>query len=125
MPVSRYWWPRQCGACCRDDRLIPFPARPARLPVKAPFNRSEEGEASRGALVILGSGSTVLGAAIRAAVWTRPQQQAKAALSANLRQPRVPSIEEPAAARIVHDAAHPRYSGIESARLHVNFPELI
>ena len=27
--------------------------------------------------------------------------------------------------RIVHDAAHPRYSEIESACLHVNFPELI
>jgi mercuric reductase len=78
-------------------------------------------------LVILGSGSTAFAAAIRAAELGK-----SAAMTENrtlggtcVNRGCLPSKNLIAAAGIVHEAAHPRYPGIEPARLKANFAELV
>jgi mercuric reductase len=78
-------------------------------------------------LVILGSGSTAFAAAIRA------QELGKTAIMTEARtlggtcvnRGCLPSKNLIEAARLVHDAAHPRYPGLTPARLGVDFPTLV
>jgi mercuric reductase len=78
-------------------------------------------------LVILGSGSTAFASAIHA------QELGKTAVMIESRslggtcvnRGCLPSKNLIEAARLVHDAAHPRYPGLTAGRLGVNFPALI
>src|SRR5881397_3638106 len=78
-------------------------------------------------LVILGSGSTAFAAAIRA------KELGKTAIMTEVRtlggtcvnRGCLPSKNLIEAARLVYDAAHPRYPGLTPASLSVNFPVLI
>src|SRR6266849_3222034 len=78
-------------------------------------------------LVILGSGSTAFAAAIRAAELgkTAAMTENRTLGGTCVNRGGLPSKNLIAAAGIIHDAAHPRYPGIEPARLPFNFPELI
>ncbi len=78
-------------------------------------------------LVILGSGSTAFAAAIRAAEMgkTVAMTENRVLGGTCVNRGCLPSKNLIAAAGIVHDAAHPRYPGIEPARLKMNFGELI
>lgn len=77
--------------------------------------------------VILGSGSTAFAAAIRAAELgkTVAMTEARTLGGTCVNRGCLPSKNLIAAAGIVHEAAHPRYPGIEPARLKVNFAELV
>src|SRR5712671_4677532 len=78
-------------------------------------------------LVILGSGSTAFAAALHAA------ELGKSAVMAEFRtvggtcanRGCLPSKNLIEAARLVYDAAHPRYPGLTPGRLGVDFPALI
>jgi mercuric reductase len=78
-------------------------------------------------LVILGSGSTAFAAALRA------QEMGKTAVMTEERvvggtcvnRGCLPSKNLIEAARLVHDAAHPRYPGLRPATIAVDFPTLI
>jgi mercuric reductase len=78
-------------------------------------------------LVILGSGSTAFAAAIRA------KELGKTAIMTEVRtlggtcvnRGCLPSKNLIEAARLVYDAAHPRYPGLTPAHLGVDFPQLI
>jgi mercuric reductase len=78
-------------------------------------------------LVILGSGSTAFAAAIRAAELgkTAAMTENRTLGGTCVNRGCLPSKNLIAAAGIIHDAAHPRYPGIEPARLRFNFSELI
>src|SRR5579859_1390856 len=78
-------------------------------------------------LVILGSGSTAFAAALHAA------ELGKSAVMTEFRaiggtcanRGCLPSKNLIEAARLVHDAAHPRYPGLSSAQMPVNWTELV
>src|SRR5438132_7485940 len=78
-------------------------------------------------LVILGSGSTAFAAAIRA------KELGKTAIMTEVRtlggtcvnRGCLPSKNLIEAAKLVFDAAHPRYAGLIPASLHLDFPTLI
>jgi len=78
-------------------------------------------------LLILGSGSTAFAAAIHAqdlgktAVMTEGRTLGGTCVNRGC----LPSKNLIEAARLVYDAAHPRYPGLTPARLGVNFPALI
>jgi mercuric reductase len=78
-------------------------------------------------LVILGSGSTAFAAAIRAAELgkTVAMTENRTLGGTCVNRGCLPSKNLIAAAGIVYEAAHPRYPGIEPARLKVNFAELV
>ncbi|MGH7779282.1 MAG: FAD-dependent oxidoreductase, partial [Candidatus Binataceae bacterium] len=78
-------------------------------------------------LVILGSGSTAFAAAIRAAELgkTAAMTENRTLGGTCVNRGCLPSKNLIAAAGIIHDAARPRYPGIEPARLKFRFPELI
>src|SRR5260370_42347518 len=78
-------------------------------------------------LVILGSGSTALAAAIRAAELgkTAAMTENRTLGGTCVNRGCLPSKNLIAAAGIIQDAAYPRYPGIEPARLRFNFSELI
>jgi mercuric reductase len=78
-------------------------------------------------LVILGSGSTAFAAAIRAAELgkTAAMTENRTLGGTCVNRGCLPSKNLIAAATIIHDAAYPRYPGIEPARLRFNFSELI
>src|SRR6266481_43686 len=78
-------------------------------------------------LVILGSGSTAFAAAIRAAELgkTAAMTENRSLGGTCVNRGCLPSKNLIAAATIIHDAAYPRYPGIEPARLRFNFSELI
>jgi mercuric reductase len=84
-------------------------------------------ETRRFDLVILGSGSTAFAAAIRAAELSKTVAMTENRVLGGTCVNRgcLPSKNLIAAAQILHDAAHPRYPGIEPARLKVNFAELV
>ncbi|MGH8013721.1 MAG: mercury(II) reductase [Candidatus Binataceae bacterium] len=77
--------------------------------------------------VILGSGSTAFAAAIRAVELgkTVAMTENRTLGGTCVNRGCLPSKNLIAAAGIVHEAAHPRYPGIEPARLRVNFAELV
>jgi len=77
--------------------------------------------------VILGSGSTAFAAAIRAAELgkTVAMTENRTLGGTCVNRGCLPSKNLIAAAGIIHDAAHPRYPGIEPARLRFNFAELV
>ena len=77
--------------------------------------------------VILGSGSTAFAAAIRAVELgkTVAMTENRTLGGTCVNRGCLPSKNLIAAAGIVHEAAHPRYPGIEPARLKVNFAELV
>ncbi len=77
--------------------------------------------------VILGSGSTAFAAAIRAVELgkTVAMTENRTLGGTCVNRGCLPSKNLIAAAGIVHEAAHPRYHGIEPARLTVNFAELV
>jgi len=98
--------------------------------VKAAINRFEDRQDMKTRqfdFVILGSGSTAFAAAIRAAelgktvVMTENRTLGGTCVNRGC----LPSKNLIAAATMLHDAAHPRYPGIEPARLRFNFSELI
>jgi mercuric reductase len=78
-------------------------------------------------LVILGSGSTAFAAAIHAqelgktAVMTEERTLGGTCVNRGC----LPSKNLIEAARLVYDAAHPRYPGLVPARLGIDFPALI
>lgn len=78
-------------------------------------------------LVILGSGSTAFAAALRArelgksAVMTESRSIGGTCVNRGC----LPSKNLIEAARLIHDAAHPRYPGLHSTRIDVDFPTLI
>src|SRR5712671_845272 len=78
-------------------------------------------------LVILGSGSTAFAAAIRAAELgkTAAMTENRALGGTCVNRGCLPSKNLIAAAGIIHDAAYPRYPGIEPARMRFSFPELV
>jgi mercuric reductase len=84
-------------------------------------------ETRRFDFVILGSGSTAFAAAIRAAELgkTVAMTENRTLGGTCVNRGCLPSKNLIAAAGIVHQAAHPRYPGLKSARLKVNFTELI
>jgi len=83
--------------------------------------------ASRFDLVILGSGSTAFAAAIRATELggrvAMVERRTLGGTCAN--RGCLPSKNLIEAARIVHEAAHPRYNGLKPARVEVDFPALV
>ncbi len=84
-------------------------------------------ETQRFDFVILGSGSTAFAAAIRAVELgkTAAMTENRTLGGTCVNRGCLPSKNLIAAAGIVHEAAHPRYPGIEPARLKVNFAELV
>ncbi|RIK32538.1 MAG: mercury(II) reductase [Anaerolineae bacterium] len=78
-------------------------------------------------LVILGSGSTAFAAAIRAAELgkTAAMTEMRTLGGTCVNRGCLPSKNLIEAARIVWEAAHPRYQGIEPVKMDVNFSELI
>ncbi len=78
-------------------------------------------------LVILGSGSTAFAAAIRAAELDRTAAMTEMRTLGGTCVNRgcLPSKNLIEAARIVWEAAHPRYKGLKSAKMDFNFAELI
>jgi len=98
--------------------------------VKAAINRFEDRQDMKTRqfdFVILGSGSTAFAAAIRAAELgkTVAMTENRTLGGTCVNRGCLPSKNLIAAATILHDAAHPRYPGIEPARLRFNFSELI
>jgi mercuric reductase len=84
-------------------------------------------EARRFDLVILGSGSTAFAAAIRAAELgkTAAMTENRTLGGTCVNRGCLPSKNLIAAANMIRDAAHPRYPGIEGARLRFNFSDLV
>jgi mercuric reductase len=84
-------------------------------------------ETKRFDFVILGSGSTAFAAAIRAAELGKmvAMTENRTLGGTCVNRGCLPSKNLIAAASIVHQAGHPRYPGLEPARLKVNFAELI
>jgi pyruvate/2-oxoglutarate dehydrogenase complex dihydrolipoamide dehydrogenase (E3) component len=82
-------------------------------------------ETRRFDFIILGSGSTAFAAAIRAAELgkTVAMTENRTLGGTCVNRGCLPSKNLIAAAGIVHDATHPRYPGIEPARLKVNLAE--
>jgi mercuric reductase len=82
---------------------------------------------SRLDLVILGSGSTAFAAAIRAAELgkTAAMTEMRTLGGTCVNRGCLPSKNLIEAARIVWEAAHPRYPGLEPVKMEVNFTELI
>jgi mercuric reductase len=82
---------------------------------------------SRFDLVILGSGSTAFAAAIRAAELgkTAAMTEMRTLGGTCVNRGCLPSKNLIEAARIVWEAAHPRYPGLEPVKMEVNFTELI
>src|SRR6266852_8363895 len=78
-------------------------------------------------LVILGSGSTAFAAAIRAAELgkTAVMTENRTLGGTCVNRGCLPSKNLIEAARLVYDAAHPRYPGLTPAHLGVDFPQLI
>src|SRR6266446_4230087 len=78
-------------------------------------------------LVILGSGSTAFAAAIRTAELgkTAVMTENRTLGGTCVNRGCLPSKNLIAAASIIHDAAHPRYPGIEAARLRFKFADLV
>ncbi|HLH78111.1 MAG TPA: mercury(II) reductase [Candidatus Binataceae bacterium] len=78
-------------------------------------------------LVILGSGATAFAAAIRAAELgkTAAMTENRTLGGTCVNRGCLPSKNLIAAASIIYEAQHPRYPGIKSARLKVNFAELV
>jgi mercuric reductase len=78
-------------------------------------------------VVVLGSGSTAFAAAIRAAELgkTAAMTENRTLGGTCVNRGCLPSKNLIAAAGIIHDAAHPRYPGIEPVRLRFSFPELV
>ena len=78
-------------------------------------------------LLILGSGSTAFAAAIRAAdLGARVAMVERRTLGGScVNRGCLPSKNLIEAARIVHEAAHPRYTGLSSATVGVDFPALV
>lgn len=78
-------------------------------------------------IVILGSGSTAFAAAIRAAELgkTAAMTENRTLGGTCVNRGCLPSKNLIAAAGIIHDAAHPRYPGIEPARMRFSVPELV
>jgi mercuric reductase len=78
-------------------------------------------------LLILGGGSTAFGAAIRARDLGRTAVMIEAHMLGGTCVNRgcLPSKNLIEAARLVHDAAHPRFPGLTPARVEVNFAALI
>lgn len=78
-------------------------------------------------LVILGSGSTAFAAAIRAAELgkTAAMTEMRTLGGTCVNRGCLPSKNLIEAARIVWEAAHPRYPGLAPVKMHVNFAELI
>jgi mercuric reductase len=78
-------------------------------------------------LVILGSGSTAFAAAIHAQELgkTAVMTESRSLGGTCVKRGCLPSKILIEAARLVHDAAHPRYPGLTAAHLGVNFPALI
>jgi mercuric reductase len=78
-------------------------------------------------LVILGSGSTAFAAALRAQELGRNVVMTEERIIGGTCVNRgcLPSKNLIEAARLVHDAAHPRYPGLSATQLDVNFQELI
>ncbi|MBF6571299.1 MAG: mercury(II) reductase [Candidatus Binataceae bacterium] len=84
-------------------------------------------ETQRFDFVILGSGSTAFAAAIRAVELSKTvaMTENRTLGGTCVNRGCLPSKNLIAAAGIVHEAAHPRYAGIDPARLEVNFAELV
>jgi mercuric reductase len=78
-------------------------------------------------LVILGSGSTAFAAALRAQELgkTAVMTEERAVGGTCVNRGCLPSKNLIEAARLVHDAAHPRYPGLRPANLEVDFPSLV
>jgi mercuric reductase len=78
-------------------------------------------------LVILGSGSTAFAAAIRAAELgkTAAMTEMRTLGGTCVNRGCLPSKNLIEAARIVWEAAHPRYPGLQPVKMEVNFAELI
>ena len=78
-------------------------------------------------LVILGSGSTAFAAALRAQEMgkTAVMTEERAVGGTCVNRGCLPSKNLIEAARLVHDAAHPRYPGLGPATIPVDFPTLI
>src|SRR5574341_1388611 len=78
-------------------------------------------------LVILGSGSTAFAAAIRAAELgkTAAMTEIRTLGGTCVNRGCLPSKNLIEAARIVWEAAHPRYTGLAPVKMNVNFAELI
>src|SRR6266516_1409652 len=78
-------------------------------------------------LVILGSGSTAFAAALRAAELGKRAVMAEARTLGGTCVNRgcLPSKNLIEAAKLVYDAAHPRYPGLTPAHLGIDFPALI
>src|SRR5207245_10787216 len=78
-------------------------------------------------LLILGSGSTAFAAAIHAQELgkTAVMTEGRALGGTCVNRGCLPSKNLIEAARLVYDAAHPRYPGLTPARLDVDFPPLI
>lgn len=78
-------------------------------------------------LLILGSGSTAFAAATRARELgkTATMIEARTLGGTCVNRGCLPSKNLIAAAKLIHDAAHPRYPGLAPARMSVNFAELI
>src|SRR5689334_24330231 len=78
-------------------------------------------------LVVLGSGSTAFAAAIRAAELgkTAVMIEARTLGGTCVNRGCLPSKNLIEAARLVHEAAHPRYPGLAPAPLEVDFSALV
>src|SRR6266852_1761853 len=78
-------------------------------------------------LVILGSGSTAFAAALHAAELgkTAVMTEFRTVGGTCVNRGCLPSKNLIEAARLVHDATHPRYPGLTPAQLDVDFPALI
>src|SRR5215469_12650372 len=78
-------------------------------------------------LLILGSGSTAFAAATRAADLgkTAVMIEGRTLGGTCVNHGCLPSKNLIEAARVVYDAAHPRFPGLTAARLEVDFPALV
>ena len=78
-------------------------------------------------LVVLGSGSTAFGAALRAAAMgkTAVMTEARTIGGTCVNRGCLPSKNLIEAARLIHEARHPRYPGIEPCEVKFDFGELI
>src|SRR6266480_2702167 len=108
------------GSCCRarwSARISPGPRSTRRRPWMA----------ERFDLVILGSGSTAFAAALRAAELgkTAAMTESRTLGGTCVNRGCLPSKNLIEAARIVWDAAHPRYPGLQPTKIAIDFAELV
>src|SRR5437660_12331507 len=89
--------------------------------------RMEDGDTAEFDLVILGSGSTAFAAALRAQELgkTAVMTEERAIGGTCVNRGCLPSKNLIEAAKILHDARHPRYPGLKGASLGFDFRELI